>query len=144
MCAEEFTSFLAEARKSPIEEKVNSFGLVVEKIMNIVLRLPDLVDETLSGVNQKLSNLESRLNAINNDVSAIKARGVGPAAPGAPGVPGGPPPPPGGPPAGPPPPPGGPPGGPRPAAPSGPANPVTLRGAIMSELKQLFQKRQVQ
>lgn len=144
--AEEFFGFLSEAKKSPIEEKVNSFGLIVEKIMNIVLRLPDLVDETLSGVNQKLSSLETRINAMNNDLAAIKARGVAPGAPGAPGgVPTGPPPPPGAPP-GPPGPPGappGPPGGPRPGAPGGaPSSPATLRGAIMSELKQLFQKRQ--
>ncbi|TFG16684.1 MAG: hypothetical protein EU531_05670 [Promethearchaeota archaeon] len=45
---------------------------------------------------------------------------------------------PGGTPGGPPPPPGGPPGGP--GTPR-PASPVSLRGAIMSELKQLFNKR---
>ncbi|MFX1259640.1 MAG: hypothetical protein ACFFAN_17435 [Promethearchaeota archaeon] len=146
--AEEFASFLADAKKSPLEEKVNSFGDIVEKIMSIVLRIPDLVDNQLSGINQQISNLQSRVNAMNNDLAAIRTRGMTtPVSPG--GLPGGSPPPPGGPPGGPPPPPGGPPGGPPPPPggppggppPGRPASPQSLRGAIMGELKQLFAKR---
>ncbi|MHA1149297.1 MAG: hypothetical protein ACTSR8_13765 [Promethearchaeota archaeon] len=138
--ADEFASFLAEARKAPLEEKLNAFGDIVENIMNIVLKIPDLVDATLGGLNQKVAGIESRLNTMSADLNAIKARGGAPG-----GAQGGPPPPPGGPPGGPPPPPGGPPGGP-PPPPGGPgasrpASPATLRGAIMSELKQLFAKR---
>ncbi len=142
--AEEFNTFLAEAKKSPIEEKVNAFGDIVEKIMSIVLRIPDLVDQSLNGLNQKISNVESRINTLNSDLASLKARGgvaslgaVGPKAPGTP------PPPPGGPPGvppgTPPPPPGGPPGGPGGGR---PASPVSLRGAILGELKQLFAKKQ--
>ena len=151
MCAEEFADFLDSTRKAPLEEKLNAFGDIIEKIMSIVLRIPDLVDQSLGAVNEKVSNLQNQLNSLNNQVSSIRSGGApvatSPAisAPAASRVPGGPS---GGPPGGPPPPPGGPPGGPRgpgPApAPSSPASPVSLRGAIMGELKQLFAKRKNQ
>ena len=145
MCAEEFSSFLDKARKSPIEDKVNAFGDIVEKMMSMILRIPDLVDQSLLTINQKLTSLETRLNAVNNDITAIKSRSsssspvvAAPNAPvSAPLPSNAPPPPPGGPPGGPPPGPGGP-GAAR------PASPVSLRGAIMSELKTLFAKRQNQ
>ena len=150
--AEEFASFLDQTRKAPMEEKLNAFGDIVEKIMQIILKIPDLVDVSLQDVNSKVSNIQNQLNALNGDITALKSRPVAAAAspvsaaPRAPGgAPGGPPPPP--PPGGsrpggapPPPPPGGPggPGGPKPAR---PASPVSLRGAIMGELKSLFAKR---
>ena len=143
--AEEFATFLENTRKAPLEEKLNAFGDIVEKIMQIVLRIPDLVDQSLQSINSKVANLQTQVNALNNDLAAVKGKtGVTtpspltttPSAPVS-GPPGGPPPPPAGPP-------GGPPGGP-PAGPPGgtrPASPISLRGAIMSELKSLFAKRQ--
>lgn len=144
MCAEEFASFLDSTRKAPLEEKLNAFGDIIEKIMSIVLRIPDLVDQSLGAVNDKISNLQNQLNSINSQVASTRSGGspapavsVPSAAPAA-----------GGPPGGPPPPPGGPPGGPRgpgtAPAPSRPASPVSLRGAIMGELKSLFAKRKTQ
>jgi len=91
------------------------------------------------------------MNNINNELAALKTRGGGVSSvissPSSPisvppppsGPPGGPLSPLGGPPGSPPPPPGGPPGGAQ-----RPANPQSLRGAIMGELKQLFAKRQSQ
>lgn len=125
--AEEFASFLDQTRKAPMEEKLNAFGDIVEKIMQIILKIPDLVDISLQDVNSKVSNLQNQLNAMNGDITALKSRPAAaagaPAAPRAPGgAPGSPPPP----------------GGPKPAR---PAQPVSLRGAIMGELKSLFAKR---
>ena len=137
--AEEFANFMNETKKAPLEEKLNAFGDIVERMMSVILKIPDLVDQSLASVGQRISTLESRITTINNEVSALRTRGTGAspviAAPSAPAS--APPPsagPPGGPPGGPPPPPGGP-GGVR------PASPVSLRGAIMGELKQLFSKR---
>ena len=144
--AEEFANFMQETRKAPLEEKLNAFGDIVERMMSMILRIPDLVDQTLSNLNQKISTLESKITTINSDLSALKTRGGGTtpiiASPSTPIS--APPPssgPPGGPPGGPPPPPGGPPGAP---GSQRPANPQSLRGAIMGELKQLFAKRQTQ
>ncbi len=146
MCAEEFASFLDSTRKAPLEEKLNAFGDIIEKIMSIILRIPDLVDQSLGSVNEKVSNLQNQLNSLNSQITSLQSRSgaaPGTSAPGtsaqtvrAPGGPlGGPPPPP----------PGGPPGGPSPAPGSNrPASPVSLRGAIMGELKQLFAKRKGQ
>jgi len=140
--AEEFANFMQEAKKAPIEEKLNAFGDIVERMMSVILKIPDLVDQSLATVNQKISTLESRFTTINNDLSALRTRGVG-ASPviAAPTSPSNAPPPSGGPPGGPPSPPGGPPGGPPPPGGARPASPVSLRGAIMGELKQLFSKR---
>jgi len=148
--AEEFANFMQETKKAPLEEKLNTFGDIVEKMMSMILRIPDLVDQSLAVVGQRMSTLESRINSINNDVSALRTRGTG-AAPviASPTAPSSAPPPPGGPPGAPPgAPPGGPPGGPPGARPPPggprPASPVSLRGAIMGELKSLFAKRKVE
>ena len=148
MCAEEFASFLESTKKAPIEEKLDAFGEIIEKIMTIVLKIPDLVDISIQDVNSKISDLQNQLNGINQDVSTLKARPAPVAASAAPGSPPGPPPGPGGP-ARAPPPPGParappPPGGPRPGPAPRPAQPVSLRGAIMGELKSLFNKRRAQ
>lgn len=146
MCAEEFASFLDSTRKAPLEEKLNAFGDIIEKIMSIVLRIPDLVDQSLGSINDKVLNLQNQINALNRQISnksgdttALAPSATAPVAARAPGGP------PGGPPSGPPPPPG-PPGVPRGpgSTPPRPASPVSLRGAIMGELKQLFAKRKSQ
>ncbi len=142
--AEEFANFMAETKKAPLEEKLNAFGDIVERMMSVILRIPDLVDQSLATVNQKISTLESRFNTINNEVSALRTKGAGTSPViASPSSPSSAPPPSGGPPGVPPPPPGGPPGGPPPGGPGAarPASPVSLRGAIMGELKQLFSKR---
>ena len=155
MCAEEFASFLDSTRKAPLEEKITAFGDIIEKIMSIVLRIPVLVVQSLGVVNDKVTALQNQLNTMNSDITTLKSRPAGPATAAAPrapgGAPGGPSPPPpggsrpGGAPGGPPPPPpgGSRPGGPAPA-PARPASPVSLRGAIMGELKSLFAKRKTQ
>ncbi|MCK4369628.1 MAG: hypothetical protein KAW03_01050 [Candidatus Lokiarchaeota archaeon] len=143
MCAEEFATFLDNTRKAPLEEKLSAFGDIIEKIMSIVLRIPDLVDQSLGVINEKVSNLQNQVNSLNSQISsrsgaAPAAAALGPSAPAAARAPGSPPPPP----------PGGPPGGPRgpgpTPGPSRPASPVSLRGAIMGELKSLFAKRKNQ
>ncbi len=145
MCAEEFASFLDSTRKAPLEEKLNAFGDIIEKIMSIVLRIPDLVDQSLGSVNDKVLNLQNQINSLNSQITSLQpgsgaiSGAIAPtiSAPAASRPLGGPPPPP--------PPSGGPPGGPGSApGPSRPASPVSLRGAIMGELKQLFAKRKGQ
>ena len=118
--------------------------------MSIILRIPDLVDQSLAGITQQISSLQTRMNTLTNDIGALKTGGmtspVGPSStPGAPppgpgSLPGAAPPGPGSLPGAPPPGPSGPPGAP-PPGPSRPSNPQSLRGAIMGELKSLFAKR---
>lgn len=144
--AEEFANFMAETKKAPLEEKLNAFGDIIERMMSVILKIPDLVDQSLATVNQKITTLESRFNTINNEVSSLRTKGIGTSPViASPTPPSSAPPPSGGPPGSPPPPPsGGPPGSPPPPGGPGaarPASPVSLRGAIMGELKQLFSKR---
>ena len=87
--AEEFANFMQETKKAPLEEKLNAFGDIVERMMSVILRIPDLVDQSLAGVGQRISTLESRITTMNNEVSALRTRGSGSspviAAPSAPG-----------------------------------------------------------
>ena len=49
-----------------LEEKINAFGDLVEKMMSVILKIPDLVDQSLATVNQKIATLESRINGTSN------------------------------------------------------------------------------
>ena len=47
-----------------LEEKLNRFGDLVERMMAEILRIPYLVDQSFATVNQKLSTLESRIKDL--------------------------------------------------------------------------------
>jgi len=47
-----------------LEEKLNRFGDLVERMMSVIFRIPDLVDQSFATVNQKITALESRINGI--------------------------------------------------------------------------------
>jgi len=36
--AEEFANFMQEAKKAPLEEKLNTFGDIVERMMSMILK----------------------------------------------------------------------------------------------------------
>ena len=128
--------------EAPLKERVEGLADIIEKIMTITLRIPDLTDNSIQAVLTQIEGLSARiseLETLNSRISAIEGKmanlqsGAVVGAPAA--VPGTPPPPPPGGTGGPPPPP----PGRAPAA--APANPVSLRGSIMDELKSLFSKR---
>ena len=76
-----------------MEEKVSAFGDIVEKIMQIILKIPDLFDNSLQDLNSKVTHLQNQLNAINRDISTLKSRSLGgliAAAPAVSNTPGGP------------------------------------------------------
>jgi len=52
-----------------LEEKLNRFGDLVERMMSVIFRIPDLVDQSFATVNQKITALESRINGISNQKS---------------------------------------------------------------------------
>jgi hypothetical protein len=54
-----------------IEEKLSAFGDRVEQIMQIILKLPDLFDNSLQDLNSKVTNLQNQLTAINQDPSTL-------------------------------------------------------------------------
>ncbi|MBY9008952.1 MAG: hypothetical protein KGD74_03690 [Candidatus Lokiarchaeota archaeon] len=53
-----------------IEEKLNNYIDTVERMMSVILKIPDLVDQSLATVNQKIATLESRINGTSNQKSA--------------------------------------------------------------------------
>jgi len=140
----EFFQTMKSYSEAPLKERVDGLADVIEKIMTITLKIPEMTDVSIQALLSQIEALSTRITALetlSSRISAIEGKmanlqsgavtvGAPSAAPGAP-----PPPPPGGGPGGPPPPP------PGRAAPAAPANPVSLRGSIMDELKSLFSKR---
>lgn len=122
--ADEFNAVLNSMREAPIREQVEGLSDVIEKMMMLIMSIPDMVDKQLNQLNQQIVTLQSKVSSLESQIAAGAT-----AAPGAPStggtMPGAPPPPPGAP-------------APRPQA---PANPISLRSSIMGELKELFKKR---
>jgi hypothetical protein len=124
--ADEFNAVLNSMREAPIRDQIEGLSEVIEKMMILIMSIPERVDAMVSdlnnqinGLNSKITNLESRIASGGTVAPAASAPISGGAGPGAP-----------------PPPPGAP--APRPQA---PANPISLRSSIMGELKELFAKR---
>ncbi|HMF33682.1 MAG TPA: hypothetical protein VKK79_19820, partial [Candidatus Lokiarchaeia archaeon] len=116
---------------------------IVENIMQLILKIPDMVDASLNQIRNQIAQVNAQVTGLAGRVQAFESGGAGPSASGkgsgGAGSPARPPPPPGVPGAPPPPP-----GAPRPpGAPAAAAtdNPVSLRSSIMGELKALFAKR---
>ena len=57
-----------------LEEKLNIYGDLLERMMSVILRIPDLVDRSLETVNHKLSTLESRINGTTNQKSTTSTK----------------------------------------------------------------------
>ncbi len=139
--AEEFAGFINASREGPVRDQVATLSEIVENIMQLILKIPDMVDGSLNAFRSQLAQVTTQVGTLSGRIQAIEGRLSGGAtiAPAGPGMAGpGVPPPPGAP--GVPPPP---PGAPRPPGPAAPAtdNPVSLRASIMGELKALFAKR---
>ena len=125
--AEEFSNFLDQTREAPLREKVDGLSDIIEKMMMLIMSIPDNVDRLFTNINDKITNIDKKINDLDGKIANLK---VAPAASLATNSstpissPGAPPPPPGAPP-----------------TPPRPANPVSLRSSIMGELKELFKKR---
>lgn len=125
--SDEFNAVLNSMREAPIREQVEGLSDVIEKMMMLIMSIPDQVDTMVNGLQSQISGLQTKISGLESRIAsgATAAPGVGavPSPGGA--APGAPPPPPGAP-------------APRPQA---PANPISLRSSIMGELKELFKKR---
>lgn len=136
--AEEFFSVMKGYSEAPLKERVEGLANVIEKIMIITLKIPEMVDESIQILSNNINGLDGRLKAMEGRIVQVESRvaaasGANLAVPAVASGPGAPPPPPGAPP---------PPPGKAPPPKSGaPAAPVSLRGSIMDELKSLFSKR---
>ena len=53
-------------------EKALSLGAQIERVMSVILRIPDLVDQSLATVNQKLVDLESRFTNLRKEAIELK------------------------------------------------------------------------
>jgi len=144
--AEEFAGFINASREGPVREQVAQLSEIVENIMQLILKIPDMVDSSLNAIRSQISQVNAQMGTLYGRIQSIEGRvsggatigpgapvltgpGMPPPPPGAPGVPGMPPPPP---------------GAPRPPGPAAAPvsdNPVSLRASIMGELKALFAKR---
>lgn len=124
--ADEFNAVLDSMREAPLREQVSGLSEVIEKMMMLIMSIPDQVDAMVAGLQSQIGGLQSKISGLESQIAAggTIAPGTGAPKPGV-GMPGAPPPPPG-----------------APALRSeAPANPISLRSSIMGELKELFKKR---
>lgn len=136
--ADEFFSVMKGYSEAPLKERVEGLADVIEKIMIITLKIPEMVDQSIQLLSGQISGLDGRLKAMEGRIVQVESRvaasaGANLAIPAVASDSGAPPPPPGSPPP--------PPGRASPPKSGPPASPVSLRGSIMDELKTLFSKR---
>ena len=62
------------SNKEDLVEKVLSLEAHIERMMSLILRIPDLVDQSLATVNQKLVDLESRFTNLRKDAIELKTK----------------------------------------------------------------------
>ena len=60
--------------KEDLLEKTLSLEALIERMMSVILRIPDLVDQSLATVNQKLVDLESRINNLRKEAIGLKTK----------------------------------------------------------------------
>ncbi|MFX1258928.1 MAG: hypothetical protein ACFFAN_13805 [Promethearchaeota archaeon] len=63
--AEEFNKILKEAKKGTSEEKINALTSIIEDMMHIILKIPDIFDEMMNSLNDKIIDLEQKFNNLN-------------------------------------------------------------------------------
>jgi hypothetical protein len=61
-------SFIGKNRKMPIKEKVKALYELVEKMMNLIVLLPDLVDKPILVINNRLINIEAKINRLESNL----------------------------------------------------------------------------
>jgi len=125
--ADEFNAVLDSMREAPLREQVEGLSEVIEKMMVLIMSIPERVDAMIANLNSQINGLQMKVSNLESRI-VTGATGVPIAAGSSHGgisMPGVPPPPPGAP-------------APRPEV---PANPISLRSSIMGELKELFKKR---
>lgn len=109
-----------------IERKINQFVDTVEKMMVIIIKIPELVDNNIKLLNLRLNTLETKIMQLTTQIYNIK-RDFSSLAPVSIPTP---PPPPSAPPS------------PLLMKPKIPTDPTSIRGALMGELKELFNNRE--
>ena len=114
--AEEFFSVMKGYSEAPLKERVEGLADVIEKIMTITLKIPEMVDQSLNAIDGRLKAMEGRIVQVESRVAASAGAGFA-----VPAVASGP--------------------GSSPGKGGPPPGPVSLRGSIMDELKSLFSKR---
>ena len=60
----ELNQILEEAKRGSIGERVDSLADIIEDMMQIVLKLPDVFDQIMNGVNERIVGLERKVESI--------------------------------------------------------------------------------
>ena len=67
--SEEFSRFLKEAKKGTAEEKIDALASIIEDMMHIILEMPEIFDDIVDGLSEKVIGLEAKLNSLSNLVT---------------------------------------------------------------------------
>ncbi|MCK4796418.1 MAG: hypothetical protein KAT05_03500, partial [Spirochaetes bacterium] len=62
--AEEFSNFLDQTREAPLREKVDGLSDIIEKMMMLIMSIPDNVDRLFSNITDKITNIDMKINGL--------------------------------------------------------------------------------
>ena len=75
--AEEFSNFLDQTREAPIREKVDGLSEIIEKMMILIMSIPESVDKLISNLNDRINAMDSRIASLDGKIANIKVAGPG-------------------------------------------------------------------
>ena len=73
--AQEFAGYLNASRKGPIRDRVTTLSEIVENIMQIILKIPDMVDGTINQIRNQISQMNAQITGLQGRIQAVEGRG---------------------------------------------------------------------
>ena len=75
--SEEFSEALKDAKKGTAEEKIDALASIIEDMMHIILEMPEIFDEIVDELNEKIIGLDTKLKSLSNlqtsnDIQQVK------------------------------------------------------------------------
>ncbi len=70
----EFVENLFYVKKTPLEYKVDALGDAFERLVEVVLKIPDSFDVKILKIMETIGNLEDKLNSIENAMLGLKTK----------------------------------------------------------------------
>lgn len=64
--SEEFSNALKDAKKGTAEEKIDALASIIEDMMHIILEMPEIFDDIVDGLMEKIVSLDTKLNSLSN------------------------------------------------------------------------------
>ena len=68
--AEEFAGFINASREGPVRDQVAQLSEIVENIMQLILKIPDMVDGSLNAFRSQLAQVTTQVGTLSGRLQA--------------------------------------------------------------------------